>query len=408
MTLNLYSQLYPITVMSQRIQQERISCLCGNAAQELDLDLPSFLILPLCHCQTCRLTSGLLCTSYLDLASRQSPDVSGLSKYAEAENVNRWFCRTCGAHVFLQIRTHDAERFLVAAGLVQSGDVQTAGIRHRCVMSTSDGGIASFLQESEREPSLLTCHTGIENSGSQTAQLNQGSTPNRNRSTLSPSAPHISTEEKAKTKSDMESSLPGQCHCGGVKYYITPPNENSRSPSSPWPDVLVPFHSASSKNPDDIKWWLVKGKDNSRRDDTAKKTYYLPGLCACQSCRLASGFPIQSWAFVPRCNIFKEDGSPLLDYDITTLQTYASSPGVYREFCRRCGATVFWHCDWRPGVVDVSVGLLQSTTGVRAENWLQWASERVSFSEEGPDQGLILCLQNGLKATGQRNADETT
>jgi hypothetical protein len=36
------------------------------------------------------------------------------------------------------------------------------------------------------------------------------------------------------------------------------------------------------------------------------------GTCVCNSCRLSSGFPIQTWAFVPKSNIFNADGSPLV------------------------------------------------------------------------------------------------
>ena len=390
--------------MSQQVQNKRISCLCGKVAQGIDLSLQTPLTLTMCHCDSCRRTSGLLCTSYFDLSSEEPPNFTGLSKYAETENIDRWFCGTCGAHAFLQIRAPKQEKFLVAAGLVQ-GEVQTVGVQTRCAASTHDGGLASILKGSEKETPLLACFDGIANRSIQTAQSGQDSISNRDQPSISPATPH-STEKKANTNRGIESILPARCHCGGVKFYVTPPNENSKSPTSPWSDLLVPFHSASSDNPDDIKWWLVENPDAEDKGPT--KTRYLAGLCACHSSRMASGFPIQAWAFVPLCNIFKSDGSLLLEYDIATLQRYVSSPTVTREFCRICGATVFWHCDWRPGVVDVSVGLFQSRTGVRAETWLKWVTERVSFSEEALDQGLVQCLQSDLKAWGERRADETS
>lgn len=79
------------------------------------------------------------------------------------------------------------------------------------------------------------------------------------------------------------------------------------------------------------------------------------------------------------------------------MKRFESSLGVYREFCGTCGATVFWHCDERPGVVDVSVGLLRSVSGARAEDWLEWATGRVSFAEDALDKGLIDLLEIGLK-----------
>lgn len=80
------------------------------------------------------------------------------------------------------------------------------------------------------------------------------------------------------------------------------------------------------------------------------------------------------------------------------MRRFESSPGVYREFCGTCGATVFWHCDERPGVVDVSVGLLRSVSGARADDWLEWATGRVSFAEDALDKGLIGLLEKGLQS----------
>ena len=58
------------------------------------------------------------------------------------------------------------------------------------------------------------------------------------------------------------------------------------------------------------------------------------------------------------------------------LTSYESSPGDLREFCINCGATIFWHDKWSPDLINVSVGLL------RAEEWLDWWTDRVSFSED--------------------------
>jgi hypothetical protein len=76
---------------------------------------------------------------------------------------------------------------------------------------------------------------------------------------------------------------------------------------------------------------------------------------------------------------------------------YESSPEIYREFCGRCGATVFWHCKERPLVIDVSLGLLQANSGTKAEELLDWYTERVSFAEMALDQQLIEQLESGLK-----------
>jgi len=187
-----------------------------------------------------------------------------------------------------------------------------------------------------------------------------------------------------------EERLKAQCHCGGVRFYITRPNEDSRKVRSPFPDLMVPYHrGASPANPNNEAWWL---RDND--------TKYLAGTCTCDSCRLSLGFEIQTWAFIPKCNIFQENGEGL-DFKMGTLKRYESSEGVQREFCGRCGATIFWHCEERPDLIDVSVGLLDPEEGARVEGWLEWWSERVSFEEMAVSKNLVRSLEDGLKEWGR-------
>jgi hypothetical protein len=176
---------------------------------------------------------------------------------------------------------------------------------------------------------------------------------------------------------------------------------------------MIPYHTKDPRisNPEDVKWWL-----------RANDTKYLAGTCACRSCRLASGFEIQTWTFVPRSNVYfhlSTDGgdrdsgkSVVLPLDFGKLpkgilRSYESSPGVLREFCGKCGVTVFWHDKWRPGLIDVSVGLVHADEGARAESWLEWWIERVSFGDaeidrdvgdDGKHFDLIPSLKRGLAA----------
>jgi hypothetical protein len=149
---------------------------------------------------------------------------------------------------------------------------------------------------------------------------------------------------------------------------------------------MVASQAAHSENTADVKWWLRAGD-----------TKYLAGTCACRSCRLASGVPVQTWAFVPKVNIELPDGLPWT-FASGSLRQYNSSQGCYREFCSVCGATAFWHCEERPELVDVSVGLLRAPEGARAGTWLDWWTSRVSFREEALDAPLIEELETGLRA----------
>ena len=196
---------------------------------------------------------------------------------------------------------------------------------------------------------------------------------------------------KGKGSGERARELQGFCHCKGVRFKITRPDEGSARLVAPRGDIVGPLTTNEDGlgNDDDAAWWL---RENG--------TKYLGGTCACDECRLASGFDIQVWAFVPKANIKQLDGSPL-DFNIGTLRRYDSSEGVYREFCSKCGATVFWHSDSRPDLIDVSVGLLDAEEGARAESWLGWKTERVSFEEEAQNKDLIARLSAGLKRWGE-------
>ena len=192
-----------------------------------------------------------------------------------------------------------------------------------------------------------------------------------------------------KASAESAKELQAYCHCKGVRFKITRPDESSARLVAPRGDIVGPPTTNKGVSGDDTAWWL---RENG--------TKYLGGTCACDECRLASGFDIQAWAFVPKANIKQLDGKPL-DFNIGTLKRYDSSEGVYREFCSKCGATVFWHSDSRPDLIDVSVGLLDAEEGARAESWLGWKTERVSFEEEAQHKDLIARLSAGLKRWGE-------
>ncbi|KAB8270816.1 Mss4-like protein [Aspergillus minisclerotigenes] len=339
----------------------RISCLCGKARQEVVLgEDPA--VLHLCHCMACRAITGQLYASYHLLRTRPS-NIDRFCEYRQSASTSRYFCRTCGAHVFAHLK-HTGQYF-VAAGLIVEGSRRTKTIWHWRTSDTRDGGLTSFLPGESKE-TMSACWLELSSN-------NQ---------------PGYSAE--IPPADDKSHSLRARCHCGGVAFYITLPDSTSFKPSSPWPDLLVPYYKSSSENAQDVKWWL--------RD---RNTKYLAGTCACRSCRLASGFPIQTWAFIPKSNIVNASGSPLV-FTETTMQRYESSPDIYREFCNRCGATIFWHCKERPLVIDVSVGLLHSDSGTRAEELLEWHTERVSFAEMAVDQQLMQRLESGLKAWSEK------
>lgn len=89
-----------------------------------------------------------------------------------------------------------------------------------------------------------------------------------------------------------------------------------------------------------------------------------------------------------------------------TLKRYVSSKDTYREFCRVCGAFVFWHSDAdkdRPkDVIDVSIGMLEAETGALAEAWVEWHVDEVIFLELAQNKPLFEKLAAGMKEWGGR------
>jgi hypothetical protein len=209
-------------------------------------------------------------------------------------------------------------------------------------------------------------------------------------------------EEEIMEKEELKKSVHAHCHCNGVEFWITPPNDASLTARSDFPDLMIPYHHGpdAATNPSNTAWWLC---NNSTR--------YLAGTCACVSCRRASGFDITFWAFIPTANIrllnrtFPAYHSNHRNKYWGTMKSYESSEGVTRTFCRRCGANVFWDGGeekGREGLVDVAVGLLDAESGARAEELLGWWTERVSFEEFAINKSLVRALGEGLKEWKRR------
>ncbi|RSL54009.1 hypothetical protein CEP54_010123 [Fusarium duplospermum] len=321
----------------------QVSCRCGTVSQQVNLKAEDGLDIPLslCHCDTCRHTSGVLCTPIF------APDLSpSLKIYHPTETSARYFCATCGCHLFRAIEAAGKGfDWGAATGAVTclSGQGSSLGrfTSHQYVSDTKDGGLAVWIKSLE------------------------GHSEGKSVKSSQPSEP-------------ASESLEGSCSCGNVRFHITRPNDESRGPRRNLPDLMFPDKTTDEhikRNPNDEKWW-IQGNGNK----------YLAGTCACRSCRLITGFEVQTWAFVPRPNIFfhvpgKNGTESIVPLDFATLPhgiltSYSSSPNVKREFCGTCGDTIFWHEKSPDDVIDISVGLLRAPDGARAESWLEWWQER--------------------------------
>jgi hypothetical protein len=352
--LTLSVERYLRTLTTSPSAMWSISCHCGATAQSIRPRAGGDEGTSLCHCDVCRHTTGALCTSYLPIHG--PPDqLDKTTSYEPGDGRVLIFCSRCGCHVFQ--RREAGGEWEVASGVIAGGDEEGPEMfftRHVGVEETRDGGLSRWLHFGEGKEHI--------------------------------SSPAGSVEQK----------LEASCHCRTVSFSISRPSPTSREPRANYPDLMMAYNRTDPKvleNPSDEKWWLRNGGR------------FLAGTCACVSCRSTLGFETQAWAFVPRTDIIFAGEVTPPDFEALhargTLKGYVSSEGVVRESCPRCGATVFWRDRWRPGVVDVSVGLLRAGEGALAEGWLDWWKGRVSFAEDAGKGRTGIAAARAEKLIGQ-------
>jgi hypothetical protein len=74
-----------------------------------------------------------------------------------------------------------------------------------------------------------------------------------------------------------------------------------------------------------------------------------PTVCHCSICRRTAGAPMVAWFTVPRADFRLVAGAPA---------RFASSAGVTRSFCPRCGTSLTFESDAYPDEVDVTTASL--------------------------------------------------
>jgi len=415
-----------------------ISCHCHYISYASDTIRFPFnssdekLAIDLDHSVLARKYSGQMFTSYYPMFRPPMDVLRRLTAWEtmRQDSLTVFFCPRCGCHMFSRthwiLRGHplrpldpdlSQQVWGVATGTVRCPPYLEAFFsigRHKHVSETGDGGLAVVLRH-RKDGSQIG--SDLPRGGPRMPGMQYAGPP----VILDAFAP---PPQLAGPDDDV---LRARCACGRVSFYVTRPNQQSLVPHSDFPDLMMPYHSWTSRihNAEDTKWWIrppagkdtqgevQSGEGEEAREQSGKKRY-LAGTCACTSCRLTSGFEIQSWAFIPRANIFihsnprpadlegpsnyslfpvshyiapqMDPPAPAVPLDFANLpprvlRGYRSSKGVRRDFCGCCGATVFWHNERRPELIDVSVGLFEGETA-RAGKWFDWWTERVSFEED--------------------------
>ncbi|OGE54657.1 hypothetical protein PENARI_c005G07031 [Penicillium arizonense] len=302
----------------------------------------------LCHCSLCRYTHGTPCSFHAPLPYGVEPQFiapSSLEKLTSyqhlASKATGYFCSTCGCQI---------------GGLGSQWTISTAIFD----ANREDEGIWKFnahmLPNSAPDGGLAAVFSDIDGHKLQTENLG-----------LSPQAIAGSDSQPP----DPESKeLLAQCHCGGVSFTIARPSEEFiASPAG--------------------KEWI----------SPLDKSKWLASMDLCDDCRLVNGTHVVSWMFVSVDHITPRLPKDLL---IGSAKGYRSMKDVLRVFCGTCGATIFYHCDERPNIVDVAMGILRAPEGAMAENWSVWRAGRPSWPENGMryHAGFSRALIEGMKQWG--------
>lgn len=91
--------------------------------------------------------------------------------------------------------------------------------------------------------------------------------------------------------------------------------------------------------------------------------------CHCSQCRKSHGAAFASYASVPRSDLLILAGSEKIRF-------YSSSESVQRQFCARCGSSLFWssnqgkYCDW----ISIALGTLDTPFTPQKQRHVQVAS----------------------------------
>jgi len=91
--------------------------------------------------------------------------------------------------------------------------------------------------------------------------------------------------------------------------------------------------------------------------------------CHCSNCRKAAGAQAIAWITVNSENFHFEQGTP---------KRYRTDTAAWRTFCDRCGTSLTYESDSRPGEIDITTGSLDHpedfppTKDVFPEERLPW------------------------------------
>lgn len=347
-----------------RTSSARLNCLCGAISLPGSvLKHPTFPIPDeVCHCNPCRYVTGGLAPTFPCLKTAPPSDVlDKLTAYKSSSRCTRYFCSKCGSHCFVEHPQAESEWYC-NGGIIDPPPTVKDVVQitsHAYIDDTVDGGLAPLLlfQDNTLYPAVR-----------------------RENPITSRQVCDMAKKALQHLLPKLEDKLSVKCHCGGVSLQIARADYVS--------------------NPHNVKARMIPQDSNK----------YIAWFCVCRSCRLATGYSLQGWAYVPMGAITSAlTQQPVVFGDAAfganeglKLQHYRHSEEAQRSFCSGCGATVFFYYlgEDGDGVVDVSAGILRADSGVMAREWLEWKEGHMSHREEMVDQSQGECVAKGWKALG--------
>jgi hypothetical protein len=125
-----------------------------------------------------------------------------------------------------------------------------------------------------------------------------------------------------------------------------------------------------TKMSDDTKIWAGGCCCGAVRFEIGAEPVLLE-FCHCQTCRRASGAPVMAWAGIPVAGFRFTEGEP---------GRFASSPGVTRGFCDRCGTSLTIFSEAFPDEIYVSTSALDDPDALAPEVHI-WTSHKLGWFE---------------------------
>ncbi|KAK0720295.1 Mss4-like protein [Lasiosphaeris hirsuta] len=381
-------------MIEAKIVQITAQCLCKD--HTFTASIPSTL-LPLrascCHCDSCRHNTGALYSSDTPWpGSSAEARESSLTRYKFSERINVLFCGRCSSPMFFEEKNGGAEEpptYGVFTGVLKGeypeGGLLVRIVEHIFVGDTLDGGASCWLRRphgDDAPPAKMWLGK-------------RGSSEEVDYPNLWPSVADLPAPD-AKLAQD---EIPIRCVCGGVDLVLKAGEAQRDHANAQEVDRGPPVV-----------------------DPTSHKS--LGTFDGCNSCRLSSGVDMFHWSFY----LLKYISFPSQDEDgktdfpnhsaelraavdleeergrdprLGTLTYYSSSPDVQRYFCGRCSACVFYAVDQRPYLVDLSIGILWSPDGARAEGAISWSlGGKASHRQDmigGWREGLVQAIENSAE-----------